>query len=144
MRYVFADISTLSIDESLNLAQNSLLTLLESNDSDAVLGAVKKLIFNLLGLVPGGALFPGLYDIYQIANSRKDRTVKANSYLDELDSFLFSAFQWCTATQLLVDLICAMEKDKLEGTPLPVDGAITRVTARFEGMVNALKGERDA
>lgn len=138
-KYLVADINSQALELSISSAITTLPVILESDDSHYVREAVIKLLMNIISIFPGGAVVPGLYDVIQILRARRDRANSASSYLDALDSFLSSAYNWCIATQLLIDLLEKLESIGEESFEVSYEIAASKVGDRFSEIVDRIK-----
>lgn len=132
LRYTLADINSQAINLSIESAFSSLPILLQSNNTDRILEALQKLVFNILGLIPGGGVVPGAHDVYSILTARRKRTESASDYLGQLDEFLQMAYTWCISTQMLIDLISNLKDLDNEDFSLSYEESSIAVRERFK------------
>jgi hypothetical protein len=135
IRCTVSDLNSQLIQLSLEASFSSLTILLQSSNADHILAALQKLVFNIIGLIPGGGIIPGAYDVYSILSARRKRTKAANDYLAHLDEFFQMVYTWCVSTQLLIDLINNLgDLEKIEFSLSYEESSIT-VSERFNMLV---------
>lgn len=118
---------------SVQLSIYTLPTILESDDAHFVQDAIIGLMKMIMGITPAGPFVSGLEHILSIFQARTKQLVAASSYLDNLDSYLESAFHWCIATQVIIDITNSLGTEERE---LSLDSSVQAVSSRFQGILD--------
>jgi hypothetical protein len=109
VRFSMADLTAKALSTCLEAASSALPVLLKSLDYDEVQQAIQTQVLTLLGLLPGIDVMPAANDLNSLMNMRKKNRNSTAVMVDPREDFLKLAQAWCTATELLVQIIIRLE-----------------------------------